>query len=82
MVLEYLWWNIEHTSIMNFSKFVKMRYDDTPGKAQDFCDIIAAFTSEKDPDAALATKGKYSTVIDGLVAQLIAEGEIKGSPEV
>lgn len=82
MVLEHLWWNIEHTDIMCFSKFVKMRFDENPGKAQDFCDAIAEFTSEKDKDSALAAKGKYSTVIDGLVALLIAEGEITGNPEI
>ncbi len=83
MVLEYLWWNIDHTNIMEFSKFVKMRYDYTPKKAQDFCDAIADFMGEKqDTESSLTEKGKYATVIHGLICQLIAEGEIKGEPEV
>ena len=83
MVLEYLYWNIDHNTVMNFGKFVKMRYDSIPMKVQDFCDCIADFMSEKqEVNSSLTEKGKYDTVINGLIRQLVAEGEIKGDPEV
>lgn len=86
MILEYLWYVVDHTSgILEFKKFVSLRYDpDTPAsKVQGFCDIIATnAATNMSPGTLLTERGKYGSVIRGLLYEMIAEGEIKGVPEI
>ncbi|MBR2600998.1 hypothetical protein IKE07_02590 [Candidatus Saccharibacteria bacterium] len=85
MVLEYLWYTIDSPSITDYKKFVKHRYSaKTPAnKVQGFCDIIANFAAEKQElETLLTEKGKYNSVIRGLLYELIAEDKTKGKPEI
>ena len=85
MVLEYLWYVVDH-QIIDFKKFVGFRYDDVAAsKCQSFCDIIASTAIESgdyDDGVLLIEKGKYNSIIRGLLYKMVADGEIKGTPEI
>ena len=84
MVLEYFWYLMDRGhSIIEFKKFTILRFDDSPSKVQDFCDCIADFMSEKqETHERLTEKCKYSSVIQGLLLEAVAAGEIDGDPEI
>lgn len=81
MVLEYLWYVVDH-QVIDFKKFVSLRYDDiAAGKCQGFCDIVATMAIESGNygDGVLLTeKGKYNSIIRGLLYAMVAAGEVKG----
>ena len=83
MVLEYLWYLTDRSEIIEFKKFVSLRYDEVPNKVQGFCDVVADFATEKgEVNTSLAERGKYSSVISGLVNKMLASGKLSGNPEI
>ncbi len=73
ITLEYLCWSANYPNMTDFSHFVKYRFDDSPSKAQEFCNLVSFFPGAELISRSSVTKlEKYQDVIHRLRVELQA----------